>query len=126
MQFYRTKFIIFKIFVYKYNKFSLNFCRNPIIEDEYLVPVEIKSEPRNVAQMKEFGNQLAKLQDTEDPIMDLNDLEEQPRPLRQSFLRQNDENENADDDDQIRCIPKVMQVSFKNAMRKWNPDFIER
>jgi len=83
---------------------------NPIIEDEYLVPVEIKSEPRNVAQMKEFGNQLAKLQDTEDPIMDLNDLEEQPRPLRQSFLRQNDENENVDDDDQIRCIPKVMQV----------------
>ena len=64
--------------------------------------------------MKDFGNRLAaEYDETEGPVMNLQDLEE--RPLRQSFLRQNDPNEGDTtedlDDNAIRCIPKVMQVS---------------
>lgn len=86
---------------------------SPVIEEEYFVPVEVENQPRNVAQMKDFGNRLAaEYDETEGPVMNLQDLEE--RPLRQSFLRQNDPNEGDTtedlDDNAIRCIPKVMQV----------------
>jgi len=87
---------------------------SPVIEEEYFVPVEVENQPRNVAQMKDFGNRLAaEYDETEGPVMNLQDLEE--RPLRQSFLRQNDPNEgdtneDLEDDNAIRCIPKVMQV----------------
>ena len=118
-------YIIFKC-ISKYNlcnypyicmfffKKNMSFFRSPVIEEEYFVPVEVENQPRNVAQMKDFGNRLAaEYDETEGPVMNLQDLEE--RPLRQSFLRQNDPNEGDTtedlDDNAIRCIPKVMQVS---------------
>jgi len=87
----------------------------PVIEDEYYVPVEVQNQPRNVAQMKDFGPRLAaEYDEIEDPIMDLQNLG--ASSFRQNFVRQNDPNveeensNNANDDDEIRCIPKVMQV----------------
>lgn len=93
--------------------------RNPP-DEEYFVPVEVENQPRNVAQMKDFGNRLGDFEDTDEPVMDLNNLEQQQSSIRTSFLRQSDAGEETtestapgaeDDDDAIRCIPKVMQVS---------------
>jgi len=88
----------------------------PAIEDEYFVPVEVENQPRNVAQMKDFGPRLAdEYDETEEPVMNLQNLE--ASSFRQNFLRQNNDatadpadNNAALDDDEIRCIPKVMQV----------------
>ena len=78
------------------------------MEDGYLVPVEVENQPRNVAQMKDFGSRLGDFEDTDEPIMDLNGLEAE----RAGFLRQNDDSQvEPEDDNAIRCIPKVMQVS---------------
>lgn len=81
------------------------------------MPVEVENQPRNVAQMKDFGNRLGDFEDTDEPVMDLNNLEGQSS-IRSSFLRQSDAGEettettaSGGDDDAIRCIPKVMQVS---------------
>ena len=78
--------------------------------EEYYVPVEVvEQEP-----MRDFGSKLADYEASDDPVMDLNSLESE----RTQFLRQNDdtevvnEAEGDDDDDAVRCIPKVMQVSF--------------
>ena len=63
--------------------------------------------------MRDFGSKLADYEASDEPVMDLNSLESE----RTSFLRQNDEteigNEAEGDDDAVRCIPKVMQVSLK-------------
>lgn len=91
----------------------------PVIEDEYFVPVEVENQPRNVAQMKDFGPRLAaEYVETEEPVMNLQNLE--ASSFRQNFLRQNDptvddsedaaSNNEQLDDNEIRCIPKVMQV----------------
>ena len=63
--------------------------------------------------MRDFGSKLADYEASDDPVMDLNSLESE----RTQFLRQNDDTEvvneaEGDDDDAVRCIPKVMQVSF--------------
>ena len=72
------------------------------------MPVEVvEQEP-----MRDFGSKLADYEASDEPVMDLNSLESE----RTQFLRQNDEtvdNEAEADDDAVRCIPKVMQVSFK-------------
>ena len=89
-----------------------NFFRDPVIEEEYFIPVEVENQPKNIAQMKDFGSRLGEFDDIEGPVMNLQDLENNGN--RQDFLRQNDPNEGAIepvDDDAIRCIPKVMQVS---------------
>ena len=81
-------------------------------EEEYFIPVEVENQPKNIAQMKDFGSRLGEFDDIEGPVMNLQDLENNGN--RQDFLRQNDPNEGAiepADDDAIRCIPKVMQVS---------------
>ena len=78
--------------------------------EEYYVPVEVvEQEP-----MRDFGSKLADYEASDDPVMDLNSLESE----RTQFLRQNDDTEvtdvaeeGDDDDDAVRCIPKVMQVS---------------
>ena len=78
--------------------------------EEYYVPVEVvEQEP-----MRDFGSKLADYEASDDPVMDLNSLESE----RTQFLRQNDDTEvtdvaeeGGDDDDAVRCIPKVMQVS---------------
>jgi len=93
----------------------------PVIEDEYFVPVEVENQPRNVAQMKDFGPRLTAEYDevnqkTDEPVMNLQNLEQSS--FRQNFVRQNDATEEEDTanneaelgDDEIRCIPKVMQV----------------
>ena len=88
------------------------FFRDPVIEEEYFIPVEVENQPKNIAQMKDFGSRLGEFDDIEGPVMNLQDLENNGN--RQDFLRQNDPNEGAiepADDDAIRCIPKVMQVS---------------
>jgi len=76
--------------------------------EEYYVPVEVvEQEP-----MRDFGSKLADYEASDDPVMDLNSLESE----RTQFLRQNDDTEvtdvaeEGDDDDAVRCIPKVMQV----------------
>jgi len=71
------------------------------------IPVEVlEFEPRNVDQMKDFGSRLGDFQEAEEPAMDLENLN------RQNFLRQTDPGvtEAPQDDDEIRCIQKVMQV----------------
>ena len=73
------------------------------------MPVEVvEQEP-----MRDFGSKLADYEASDEPVMDLNSLESE----RTQFLRQNDEtvvdNEAEGDDDAVRCIPKVMQVSSK-------------
>jgi hypothetical protein len=81
------------------------------VEEEYFIPVEVENQPKNIAQMKDFGSRLGEFDDIEGPVMNLQDLENNGN--RQDFLRQNDPNEGAiepADDDAIRCIPKVMQV----------------
>ena len=98
-----------------------NFFRDPVIEEEYFIPVEVENQPKNIAQMKDFGSRLGEFDDIEGPVMNLQDLENNGN--RQDFLRQNDPNEGAiepADDDAIRCIPKVMQVSqslYKNLVK---------
>merc|ERR1712066_1216164 len=77
---------------------------------------EVENQPRNVAQMKDFGTRLAdEYDETEEPVMNLQNLE--ASSFRQNFVRQNNDatadpadNNAALDDDEIRCIPKVMQV----------------
>ena len=92
-----------------------------MIEEEYFIPVEVENQPKNIAQMKDFGSRLGEFDDIEGPVMNLQDLENNGN--RQDFLRQNDPNEGAiepADDDAIRCIPKVMQVSqslLKNLVK---------
>lgn len=84
---------------------------DPVVEEEYFIPVEVENQPKNIAQMKDFGSRLGEFDDIEGPVMNLQDLENNGN--RQDFLRQNDPNEGAiepADDDAIRCIPKVMQV----------------
>ena len=65
--------------------------------------------------MRDFGSKLADYEALADePVMDLNSLESE----RTQFLRQaetevnNDAEVDENDDDAVRCIPKVMQVSF--------------
>jgi len=77
--------------------------------EEYYVPVEVvEQEP-----MRDFGSKLADYEALADePVMDLNSLESE----RTQFLRQaetevnNDAEVDENDDDAVRCIPKVMQV----------------
>ena len=64
--------------------------------------------------MRDFGSKLADYEALADePVMDLNSLESE----RTQFLRQaetevnNDAEVDENDDDAVRCIPKVMQVS---------------
>jgi len=87
-------------------------------EEEYFVPVEVENQPRNINEMKDFGAQLRLNDDFDEafsPVMNLQNLEP-TSSFRQNFVRQNDPteeetaNNNAQDDDEIRCIPKVMQV----------------
>lgn len=91
----------------------------PVSEDEYFVPVEVENQPKNIAQMKDFGPRLAaEYDETEAPVMNLQSLE--TSAFRQNFIRQSDptvddsedtsNNNEQLDDDEIRCIPKVMQV----------------
>ena len=79
------------------------------------MPVEVENQPRNVAQMKDFGSRLNDFAEIEEPVMDLENLEAIDSKNRQNFLRQSDPNEGNNgenlDDDAVRCIPKVMQVS---------------
>ena len=70
-------------------------------------------EPRTVDHMQDFGSRLGDFQEAEEPAMDLENLKSD----RFGFLRQTDsgvteapEEEVVDDDDEIRCIQKVMQV----------------
>jgi len=86
-------------------------------EDEYFVPVEVENQPRNINEMKNFGPRLNDDYDEAfSPVMNLQNLEPITSSFRQNFDRQNDPteeetaNNNAQDDDEIRCIPKVMQV----------------
>ena len=65
--------------------------------------------------MRDFGSKLADYEALADePVMDLNSLESE----RTQFLRQaetevnNDAEVDENDDDAVRCIPKVMQVSL--------------
>lgn len=80
--------------------------------EEYYVPVEVvEQEP-----MRDFGSKLADYEALADePVMDLNSLEsERTQFLRQAETEINNDAEEVDegDDDAVRCIPKVMQVSF--------------
>ena len=68
--------------------------------------------------MRDFGSKLADYEALADePVMDLNSLESE----RTQFLRQaetevnNDAEVDENDDDAVRCIPKVMQVSFSTV-----------
>jgi len=86
-------------------------------EDEYFVPVEVENQPRNINEMKNFGPRLNDDYDEAfSPVMNLQNLEPITSSFRQNFDRQSDPteeetaNNNAQDDDEIRCIPKVMQV----------------
>ena len=86
------------------------------------IPVAVEGQggfsPRNSDQMSSFGGKLGgdAFGDSHEPVMNLDDLAQPPRRL----IRQNDNDpaggsqvaENAGDDDEIRCIPKVMQVTF--------------
>jgi hypothetical protein len=75
------------------------------------IPVEVLGqEPRNVDQMQDFGQRLSEFEDTEAPVMTLDQLN--GNPTRSNFVRQSDTSAPADDDE-IRCIPKVMQVHKK-------------
>ena len=69
-------------------------------------------EPRNVDHMQDFGSRLGDFQEAEEPAMDLENLKSD----RFGFLRQTDtgvtEAPEESDDDEIRCIQKVMQVMF--------------
>lgn len=85
-------------------------------EEEYFVPVEVENQPRNIQEMKDFGSRLNDdFDEAFSPVMNLQNLEP-TSSFRQNFVRQNDPteeetaNNNAQDDDEIRCIPKVMQV----------------
>ena len=77
------------------------------------IPVEVlEYEPRNVDQMKDFGSRLGDYQEAEEPAMDLENLKSE----RFGFLRQTDPGVTEAppvDDDEIRCIQKVMQVWIK-------------
>jgi len=78
------------------------------------IPVEVIEddafEPRNVDHMQDFGSRLGDFQEAEEPAMDLENLKSD----RFGFLRQTDsgvtEAPEEADDDEIRCIQKVMQV----------------
>ena len=69
-------------------------------------------EPRTVDHMQDFGSRLGDFQEAEEPAMDLENLKSD----RFGFLRQTDSGvteapeEEVVDDDEIRCIQKVMQV----------------
>ena len=70
--------------------------------------------------MRDFGSKLADYEALADePVMDLNSLESE----RTQFLRQaetevnNDAEVDENDDDAVRCIPKVMQVSFSTVFK---------
>ena len=69
-------------------------------------------EPRNVDHMQDFGSRLGDFQEAEEPAMDLENLKSD----RFGFLRQTDsgvtEAPEEADDDEIRCIQKVMQVTY--------------
>ena len=62
--------------------------------------------------MKDFGSRLGDFQEAEEPAMDLENLN------RQNFLRQTDPGvtEAPQDDDEIRCIQKVMQVGSATTL----------
>ena len=62
--------------------------------------------------MKDFGSRLGDFQEAEEPAMDLENLN------RQNFLRQTDSGvtEAPQDDDEIRCIQKVMQVGSATTL----------
>ena len=87
-------------------------------KEEQHIPVEVlEFEPRNVDQMKDFGSRLGEFEEAEEPAMDLENLNSQAS--RSEFLRQTDTGvtstgggaeEGSGDDDEIRCIQKVMQV----------------
>ena len=87
-------------------------------KEEQHIPVEVlEFEPRNVDQMKDFGSRLGEFEEAEEPAMDLENLNSQAS--RSEFLRQTDtgvtstgggSEEGSGDDDEIRCIQKVMQV----------------
>lgn len=86
-------------------------------EDEYFIPVEVENQPRNINEMQDFGSRLNDdFDEAFSPVMNLQNLEPATSSFRQNFVRQNDPteeetaNNNAQDDDEIRCIPKVMQV----------------
>ena len=80
------------------------------------IPVEVIEddafEPRNVDHMQDFGSRLGDFQEAEEPAMDLENLKSD----RFGFLRQTDsgvtEAPEEADDDEIRCIQKVMQVTY--------------
>ena len=69
-------------------------------------------EPRTVDHMQDFGSRLGDFQEAEEPAMDLENLKSD----RFGFLRQTDsgvtEAPEEADDDEIRCIQKVMQVTY--------------
>ena len=91
--------------------------------EEYYVPVEVvEQEP-----MRDFGSKLADYEALADePVMDLNSLESE----RTQFLRQaetevnNDAEVDENDDDAVRCIPKVMQVSFSTVFENHRKSLI--
>ena len=77
--------------------------------------------------MRDFGSKLADYEALADePVMDLNSLESE----RTQFLRQaetevnNDAEVDENDDDAVRCIPKVMQVSFSTVFENHRKCFI--
>ena len=76
--------------------------------------------------MRDFGSKLADYEASDDPVMDLNSLESE----RTQFLRQNDDTEvtdvaeEGDDDDAVRCIPKVMQVSSSTLFWSESQSFL--
>lgn len=76
-----------------------------IVEEE-----DTESTARNVEQMKDFGSRLGDLSESEEPVMNLEDLDKPAK--RQEFLRQTDPDL---DDNEIRCIPKLMQVNTPRA-----------
>lgn len=84
---------------------------------EQQIPVQVEGQPpiplrpRNVDQMSDFGSRLGE----QETVMSLTgDLDNPRTPPRRAFVRQNGgettEAPAPADDDEIRCIPKVMQV----------------
>jgi hypothetical protein len=79
-----------------------------VIKEEYLIPVEVENQPRNIVQMKDFRSQLGEfnvIQSTCDEFARFRKYEEQTRLFKAKNLNK------PADNNEIRCIPKVMQVS---------------
>ena len=78
--------------------------------------------------MRDFGSKLADYEALADePVMDLNSLEsERTQFLRQAETEVNNDAEVVDegDDDAVRCIPKVMQVSFSTVFENHRKSLI--